>query len=299
MAKSDIQIITDAFIEFGGSIFAEKLLEWNLRNDGIQVRTNVNAPQALTKLSAKGNVRPYRSDDDATGNGAKYTDRTLTAYQGKFDFDFDFEDFRNTYLAQKALNGGMMYEEALNHLINNYLSQIISDTLYLGVRDSNGTTAAALADGWGTIIAAEIVGGGITPVVTGAISSSNAEAKVKETVRSLHPKFRGMNKVTYVSWGVFDKYCDSYATNHGFQYQPSATGEYRIDNVNSILKPVDWMGDSSRIITTVPNNFVFGTDAERVAVYATPDRNISKTRLMMPVGCEIQDLDIIAVNDQA
>jgi hypothetical protein len=59
------------------------------------------------------------------------------------------------------------------------------------------------------------------------------------------------------------------------------------------------MGTSSRLIATLPDNLVFGTDVERVQVAASQRRNIIEVRLMMPIGTQIQDLDAILVNDQA
>jgi hypothetical protein len=59
------------------------------------------------------------------------------------------------------------------------------------------------------------------------------------------------------------------------------------------------MGTSQRLIATIPNNLVLGTDIEAAQVYATPHLNIIETRLMMPLGCQFQDLGAMAVNDQA
>lgn len=297
MASSDVQITSNAFVEKGPAIFMQNLIAWKLREQGIQIRTNVNAPQALTKLSGTGAPRPYRSDDDFSGNGAKYTDRVITAHQSKWDFPFDYEDFRNTYLAVQEQNGPY-YQEALNFLSEKFLEYLLTDTVYNGVRDGSGDAPEDITNGWGTIIAAEILASNLTPVVTGSLAT-DAEAKVKLQARSVPLALRGKKTITFCSFTSFDYYADDYASNHGYQFKPDVTGDYRIDNTNSILRPVEWMGTSGRLITTLENNLVFGTDKERVAVYTTPHLNIIKTRLMMPVGCEIQDLEALVVNDQA
>ena len=56
--------------------------------EGIQVYKAVSKPIALPKLSASGNPRPYTAAD-SVGAGAAFTDRTLTVYQSKWDFDLD------------------------------------------------------------------------------------------------------------------------------------------------------------------------------------------------------------------
>lgn len=299
MPLSDIQITNNNFVEYGGSLFAANVIGWDLTEQGIEFRTNVNAPQTLTKLSTNGKPRPYRVNDDKDNNGAKFEDRILTAFQSKWDFPFDFEDFRNTYLANSAFKGMDLYEAALKHITDKYYDHLVTSTIYFGVRDAVGDSPEDICNGFGTIIAAEIIASNLTPVTTGAITSSNAEDKVKLVVRSLPKALRRRKGVVYVSWDTFDKYADAYAENHGFQYQPSNTGDYRIDNTNYVLRPVEWMGNSSRIIATLPNNLVFGTNQKAAEVYPTMDYNVIKTRLLLPVGCQINDLESMAVNEQA
>ena len=296
MPTPDLSTLTTSFVERGPSIFMKNLLAWNLRGKGIQVRTNVNAPQAMTKLSAVGNPRPY-SAADALTTGPKFTDRVLTAYQSKWDFDFDAEEFRNTYLANAP--EAPFYEASLNHVSEAFLDEITRNTLYLGVRNPAGTTAAAIADGWGTKIAALITATTITPIATGAITDANAVSKFEQMVEGLPTWHREKGGVIYCSYAKFDNYRKNYRTSYNFQFQPDVEGRYKMDNVNFEIRPVSWMGTSSRLIATVDNNLVFGTDEERVQVAASMRRNIIEVRLMMPVGVEIQDLDAIAVNDQA
>ncbi len=296
MPTPDLSALTSSFVERGPSIFTKNVLGWNLRGQGVQVRTNVNAPQAMTRLSAVGNPRPYTAADALT-TGPKFTDRVLTAYQSKWDFDFDPEEFRNTYLANDP--GAPFYEAAINHVSEAFLDEITRNTLYLGSRSAAGTTAAAIATGWGTDIAALITATTITPVATGALSNTTAVAKVEQVVAALPIWMREKGFVIYCSYAAFDLYRQDYRTRYGFQFQPNAVGRYMLDNVNAELRPVSWMGTSSRLIATVENNLVFGTDVERVQVAASMRRNIIEVRLMMPVGMGIQDLDALVVNDQA
>ena len=300
MAKSDIQIVNDAFIEFGGTIFQQNILNWDLGGDGIQMRTNVNAPQALTKLSSTGAPQPYRSQDDFAGNGAKYTDRTLTAYQSKWDFEFDNEDFRNTYLASKALQEKSLYAAALDFLSNKYKEHLKSKAFYSGVRNAIGVAPVDVANGWGTIIAAEILAGALVPIVTGVLTAADAVTKVEALLESaaIPTWLRELGGTIYCSYATFDKYCKHYRVLNTYGFKADLTGEYKIDNKNFSLKPVSWMGTSARLIVTLANNLVMGTDADRIEVYPTTHLNIIQTRLMMPVGFEIQDLEAIFVNDQ-
>lgn len=294
MPSPDVSALSSAFIE-GASVFGKAVLNWDLRSQGIQVRTNVKAPQAMTKLSAVGSPRPYRKQDDF--NSVKFEDRRITVFQSKYDFEFDSEEFRNTYLA--TLPEMPFSEAAVEQASKQYLDALIANTLYSGVRNATGSGAADVCDGWGTIIAAEIVAGKLAPVATGAIDNTNAVAKVKAVVSAAPVWLKKQGGMVLVSYEVFDMYAENYASLFGFQFNPSATGEYRINNTNFVLRPADFMGTSQRIIATVKDNLVFGSDIENVTVYSTPHLNILQNRLMMPAGCQIQDLDALIVNDVA
>jgi len=297
MATPDLSLLSSQFVEFGGPIFGKHVVDWDLKSTGVQVRTNVNAPQALVKISALGGPKPYATADETSGNGAKMTDQILTAYQSKWDYDFDPEQFRNTYLANA--DGSPFYQQAISQVAREYLAAIVNNTLGSGVRNGSGTSAADLCNGWLTEIATLISGSVITPITTGAITSSNAVTKIDTMKVALPTWLKQYGAIFYCSYSVFENYAAHYRTLNGFKFEPRITGDYPIDNTKHVLRPVSWLGSSSRVIATIANNLVFGTDIERVQLYATPYRNIIKVRQMMPVGCAIQDTEALFVNDQA
>lgn len=299
MANPDVSAITSSFVEFGGQVFGKQVINWELRKFGVEVRTNVKAPQVLPKLSAVGGPRPYRAQDDTSGNGVKFTDRVLTAYNSKWDYDFDPEEFRNTYLAMEAANRGSFAQEAANQLAKEYLAGIYSSTLWTGVRNGSGTGAADICDGWGTIIAAAITATDLTPVATGAISSADAVTKVEQLADAVPTWMKERGYQILCSYDLFEKYAKHYRTLNGFQFQPNAIGSYKLDNRNASLVPTGFMNSSQRLVATLPNNLVFGTDVESIQVAASMRRNIIEARPMMSAGCQIKDLEAIVVNDQA
>jgi hypothetical protein len=299
MASPELVITTNAFTESGGPVFGKKVLTWDLRNRGIQVRTNVKAPQAMTKLSAKGAPQPYRSQDDTTNNGAKFTDRVLTAFQSKWDYDFDPEEFRNTYLAKA--DGTPFVEAAQNQVADEYLAHLITSVIGVGVRNAAGTGVADICDGFLTIIAALITATTIAPVATGAITNANAVTQIETVAEAVPVVMRDAPEgfIVHVSYNVMDKYKRHYRTLNGFGFKPQDDGRYKLDGINAYLQPQAWMGASQRVIATLKDNLVVGTDTEAVEVHATARRNIIEVRQLMPLGCQIQDLDVLVVNDQA
>ena len=297
MGLADLTAISNSFVEKGGKIFGKRVLNWDLQTKGIQVRTNVKKPQVLTKLSAKGGPSPYRSQDDTAGNGVKYSDRTLTVRQSKWDYDFDPKDFHNTYLADDS--DATFVEAANDQVAKEYLDQLTRLALYGGVYNPAGTGAADVCTGFGTIIAAEIVAGKLVPVVTGAITAANAVTHVEAVAESVPVWMREQGFVIYCSYGTLDKYKKHYRALNGFGFSKSETGQYKLDGMNATLEPLAMMGNSQRLIATIENNLIVGTDIESVEVEASKRRNIIEVRQMMDLGCEIQDLDALVVNDAA
>jgi hypothetical protein len=250
-------------------------------------------------MSATGNPRPYRSQDDTSGNGVAFTARTLTAYLSKWDYDFEPQAFLNTYLADAAASNGNFAEAAATQMAKEYLDQITTSTLYSGVYNASGSTAAAICTGWGTIIADEITATNLTATTTTAPSGSNCVTQVETVINSCPAWMKSKELVVYVSHTTFEYFLQHYRTLNSYSFQPSATGEYRIDNRNAKIIPCDFMGSSARIIVTVPGNFVFGTNVESIQVAASQRRDIIECRPMFHAGCQIADLAALKVSSQA
>ena len=295
MATYDLSALTNAFVG-GAEVFGKEVLDWDIRELGIQVRTNVNTPQAMAKFEADGAPQPYRSQDDF--NGMTVTDRVLTAYQSKYDQELDPEDFRNEYLATLP---EMPFEAfSVEQAGKQFLDSLYSDTLWSGVRNGAGTAAADICDGWGTIIAAEILAGNLTNVVaTNAITAANAVTEIEKVTNGVTAKMKKKGFNVYVSYTVFQHYRTHYRATYGFQFNPNQEGYYMIDGTKAKLIPCAFMGTSGRVVATYAGNLVFGTDLDRLSMYPTPHLNLLRNRILFPAGCQIRDLDVLFVNDQA
>lgn len=301
MAVPDVSAITTSFVQFGGEVLRNQVNALEIASDPFfRFMRNVSKPTVLPKVSFTGNPRPYRAADDTSGNGPSFGDRVLTVYQSKWDFDLDFEEFRNTYLAEADLqNAKPFYQVMLDQGAKEYLASINDNVAWLGDYNASGSTAASIANGWGTIIADEITATNLTPVVTGAVSAGAIDA-VEAMVSALPAWLRNMPGVTLLcSYQTFDYYRADYRTNHGYTFQPRAVNEYYIDNTNIRIRPVSFMGTSGRLVVTAPKNLAFGMDGNGLGMPATARRNIIEVRALAPVGFQIADLAAIYVNDQA
>lgn len=296
----DVSALTTAFVRFGGQILKEAVNTLSIKTNGFySFYNNVTAPLVLPKLTATGNPRPYRAADDTSGNDMDFTDRTLTTYASKWDFDFDFEKFHNTYLASSEERPYMDF--MLGHMAEQYWAQINDDVVYLGDYDAAGTAAADIAYGWGTLIATDIAGDAeISVIATGAVNNTNAVTKHESILSALPAWARQSGTIEAImSFAQFDNYRQHYRNTYGYSFNPRQDGFFYLDNTNIKLRPESFMGTSNRIIYSMPKNLSWGVKGNDIKVYATQRRNIIEVRPMIHIGFQIADTQRLFVNDQA
>lgn len=298
--------LSNELATYGGKFFAQLVNKAQFMDDVIFLR-NVKTPIALPKLNINGEPRPYRAQDDYSGNGMNISDRILTVHQSKWDFDaIDAEVLRNTYLAQ--VEAGALDAQKIPfsqfvtaELVRNYMAAINDKTFWIGVRNPAGTGAASIFDGFGTMLAAAITANEIEPIVTGAITDANAVSKVDTFHEELPAYMKDRETIIYCSWNVFEKYRRNYRAAHGFTFDPNPTGQYRLDGKMSILVPRSWMGTSQRLVCVAAEqkNMYMGLDSDGVKLYPTVKHNLITVRAMMPIGAQWADMNAVFCNDQA
>jgi hypothetical protein len=300
MAGPTVSGLTTSLVEKGPEIFKKHVNDLDLTTAGIQVYKMVSKPIALPKVAASGNPRPYTAAD-STGAGAAITDRTLTVYQSKWDFDIDPEQFRNTYLNQFAgkPDAPEGYQFIMDTVAKAYFAQINDNTIWSGVRNASGTTAAAIATGFESLISTELIGGGMTAITTGAITSANAVTQLDTFVDGLPAWMKKQGCTILCSAGVWGNYRTHYRTLNTYSFEKNPQGEYNLDGYDNIkLKWVSWLPTASdRLIATIPGNLIMGTDSNGVEVHTSLNRNIIEVRVMMPVGFQIADVEALFVNN--
>lgn len=164
-------------------------------------------------------------------------------------------------------------------------------------------SAKAICKGIGTYLAEAITNGDITPVVTGAVSNTNAYEACVDVYRDLDPQFKNSKLINmYISHDVYadllDNVEDSVAKNFvlmdGLLTLPKSAGKVKII-------PLSEMGTSQRIIATLPKNFVQGVDSESDLNDIDIQKINYKLHYMVQgvVGFQIADTDAISCNNVA
>lgn len=301
----DVSQIASELVEVGGKIFTQKVNEADFMQD-FEFMRDVKNPQVLPKMKIVGGPRPYRAQKDVSGNGVEFSDRILRVEQSKWDFPaIDVEVFRNKYLAKvknKEFDPSVVKFSSFvaAEMVKNYLSKVNNEAVYLGVYNASGTTTASIATGFGTIIANEITASNLVPIVTGAITATNAVEKFETMYENLPSYAKNDDLIIHCSHTSFEKYRKDYRAKFNFQFDKNEMGEYVLDGTKAVLRPRSWMGNSERLIVVPKDekNLHFGVDGDNVKVFATPDLNLINVRMMFALGMNIADLDAIWVNDR-
>lgn len=159
----------------------------------------------------------------------------------------------------------------------------------------------AIAKGFNSIFATEVAGGGLVPIATGAITNSTAYAQFLQMFRGLPEQVRKAGAMVYCSMTSKDYLNDDYENriSKNFETIDGITYLAKTDR-KCIVKPVDWLTNTGRLIATVPNNLVIGTDSlsDATDIKVMEQMYHIDAGMTFMYGSQIQDLDVIRINDQ-
>lgn len=161
-----------------------------------------------------------------------------------------------------------------------------------------------LGDGFGTIIAAEIVAGNVPAVATGAITNNNALTKFELMYNSMTVPHRNKGGIFRCAPDVFRAYIE----NERSVYTNTNTAESG-DGKKYIygsgkkweIRECTWMGESGRVIATQFDNLQVGTNLKDNPGLTNVVQTLHgyKAVAKFLFGMEIADLENLYVNDQA
>ena len=176
------------------------------------------------------------------------------------------ENYKN-----KANQKDPFYLPFEDFLINKF-TEAAREAMYMkavfkGVYNAAGTSSADLFDGYLPKIADAITAGDITPVTTGAITSTNVLASLQKVYDALGDEVKGSGINIHVNSQIFDWLQRSYSAMGNRSVLIKDVSEAALsqplmaiplDGTNAIVHREPGMGTSQRIIATVAGNAHLG-----------------------------------------
>lgn len=252
-------------------------------------------------------LRPYSPNAMQDAN-LQITYRELATFFGSVNAQFEPNASISTvlgHLASQAMGEALKNVDLAKlvlSLIGKQIGQKLNSCLFSAVRNSSGTTTSTLFNGFDTITAAEVTGGGLSALIGNyaegdtVISASNAETLLKSYYRGCTDELRDQKVKMFISRDIYDMYCDSYQTNHGALPYNTQFEKTYLEGSNGLCELVPIVGkkNSQYIHITPKSNMLVGVDqmgdVERVNVAKySPDTLTYEMRMFFGVQFETID----------
>lgn len=276
--------------------------------DDITVYQNIKEETGLTKLKAGNLGQPYRLAFEPKANAISFGYRTLNPKMGKVDLEYDALAFYNTWLVQLTKPGvnsdDLPYERFFwEQIALKLASEINQMSVYAGIHNAAGTTTTDIVNGFGKLIADEIVSGEITNVVTtGGITSANAVSKFEMMCKALPPALREMPMQLYVPYAKYDDYCANYRSTFGTLPYNRQYEKLSVDGFSNVqIVPASWMNNVGRVVLTQKENLILGTDSlsDLNKIETVKQIRVLQCAMHFTLCYNFADAEVLYVNDQA
>lgn len=198
----------------------------------------------------------------------------------------------------------MPFEKFIMNYINSKItSELRLKSVYKGIYNGAGTTPADTMTGFLKLIADEITATNITPVVTGAITSTNVVDKLEATYDALGEAYKGKPTIMKVNPQIFDWYNRKYRVDFGTNQDYKGMAKLRrpLDGTMCEIVREPGLGTSQRVIASPVENFVYGVDS--ASGYTLDVQKFDRSlKILIDLKAGVQFAQIharaLAVNDQ-
>lgn len=288
-------IVTQAFVE---DDFVRKFdLQLGITNQRPMPNLTVGE---LSKPFADGSFDP-------NADTLAFDARILTVEHAKADLLIKPYELYNTWLGLSKTPGFDPKELPFEKFILDTIAKKIRDEVHLqmiynGVKAA-GTTPVDVMDGFLKLVADEITATNLTPVVTGAITVSNAVDSVEAMYDQLGSAYKKMGGVFRMSDTLSNLYKRNYRNAYGANTNYDEFDRMKVDGTNWVIEPDYGMEGSGRIIATPKDNFTLGMDLEsdisdmEIQIF---ERSL-KILTDYSIGAQFKEVNdnALVVNDQA
>ena len=158
--------------------------------------------------------------------------------------------------------------------VNRLIYKVVSTTVAGQTPDSNpalftDVTTISICDGPLTILNKAIAAGDIKPrqiIATGTIDNTNAVAKLRSIYLGAPVVLRNKQTEMFISYDLFEAYKTNYDNTYGkphgnILYVEDQASIYLYQSSGKCqLVPCTWLQGSSRVVMTLPDNWLMGTN---------------------------------------
>ena len=237
------------------------------------IRKGVRGDETVGGYASGAELRPYKSDGKGATDTGAFFGRTLTTYLGDVVEEFDpYQLFSTVYgesfssLTERK-EADVVKDMAL--AMAKHVSAKLGKVLFSAVRNSSGTTTAALFNGFDTIAAAEVTAGNMSAAIGNygefnAITAANAGDVLKAIYSSASDELKESDNLKmYVSQAILDKYEEwCLATLGSVVYNQTYAQNVLHFNRNIEIVPMVGLKNSAYVYFSTKDNMLVGMDQQ-------------------------------------
>ncbi len=267
----------------------------------------VKGELVLSQLTVDNLARRYSSDFQPVQNAFAIIPRVLKVDAVKVDTSIIPKAFEGSYLAKFRKKGQNTYDLPFEgYILQSKLNKLAQEQEFGYWRGVPAVTPAATdlliqtVKGLQSTIGEEVTATNLTPVATGALTDTNAYAKLEETYEALGSQYQEVQVDCFMNKKTMNKVVKAYRTAYG-----QVTRQFE-------GKPVFDLGDINFVVTAgVPDDCILFTPKENIHYgydgamdaslinFQNSHRAIDMWMdFFMGVNFGIVHSDIIAINDQ-
>ena len=266
-------VLVNSGAKFRKEILAMPVVALEKTLKHMTIRKGVRGDETVGGYASGAELRPYKSDGKGATDTGAFFGRTLTTYLGDVVEEFDpYQLFSTVYgesfssLTERK-EADVVKDMAL--AMAKHVSAKLGKVLFSAVRNSSGTTTAALFNGFDTIAAAEVTAGNMSAAIGNygefnAITAANAGDVLKAIYSSASDELKESDNLKmYVSQAILDKYEEwCLATLGSVVYNQTYAQNVLHFNRNIEIVPMVGLKNSAYVYFSTKDNMLVGMDQQ-------------------------------------
>ncbi len=261
-------------------IGAQETLKHMTARPGVRYIEKIVVPELQTELKP---YKPYETVAEQAQMEIKTRD--LEVFLGASTVKFDPSVALQTiYGENAAITGdGQKVAPTAKTVLAMQLKSIgakLSSAIWNAARSEDGTTTAALFNGFDTITQAEVLTENIAAAkgnyvkLTDAITDENAEEIFKSILYGLSPELRAKGANIYLPFDIYDKYCEAYRKSHGGIVYNTQFAQRTLEGSDGLITfvPLASKAGSQYIHIAPKSNMIYGYNTESDLTHVQVDR---------------------------
>jgi hypothetical protein len=281
------------------------------------IHQGLKGEHVVTESIVSSNLaRRHRTDFDAVTAFTLKPEKLITVLN-KVDFKIAPQDYEKSYAGAWRQRGQNPEDWPLAAFCLEQVIEALQQEYEVAVWQGDEAAVPAAGDflrqtfdGYLKQIADAITATDLTPVATGALSSANIIAKLRDMYALVPTAYKERGFDIYMSYGLFDTfrmaYKDAYKVDPAYVEIANSTYQgirYELGNGNATIIPVPGMGTSGRVIMTHRSNLHIGIDDPGDTTMFNMEQEVRELKFWMDfrMGAKMTGLrdGVTVVNDQA